>query len=142
MYSGLIHTHSGLRWVVFILILMAIIYAVQAMNSKQPVSATGKRVSFFALISTHIQIVIGLILYFKSPKVQFSSETMKNDLLRFFTMEHVVMMLIAVTLVTIGNRMAKSGNGKKMFWYYLIGLIVIIAGIPWPFRAALGGQWF
>jgi uncharacterized membrane protein len=63
-------------------------------------------------------------------------------MLRFFTMEHTVMMLIAVVLITIGHRQAKIGNLKKQFWYYIIALIVIIAAIPWPFRAMLGSGWF
>ena len=77
-----------------------------------------------------------------SPKVQFSENTMSNGLLRFFTMEHTLMMLIAIILVTIGNRMAKTGNAKRVFWYYFIALVIILAAIPWPFRTELGAGWF
>ena len=141
MYPILQSSHSGLRWVVLILIIACILVAMGAMG-KKPLSASAKKISLFALIATHLQTVLGLALYFMSPKVQFSGETMKNSMLRFFTMEHILMMLIAVILVTIGNRQAKSGNGKKMFWYYFIALVIILAAIPWPFRAELGGTWF
>ena len=141
MYNAFIHTHSGLRWIVLLLIIACVIAAAGALGGK-PLSASVKKLSFFALISTHVQTVIGLVLYFISPYVQFSSETMKNDQYRFYTMEHILMMFIAVVLVTIGNRQAKVGNGKKMFWYYFIALVIILAAIPWPFRTQLGGGWF
>ncbi len=142
MYEGLVHTHSGLRWIVLLLIILTVFNAVSGMGGNKPVSPGLRKLSLFALISTHTQVVLGLILYFMSPKVQFSSETMGNAMLRFFTMEHTLMMLIAVILVTIGNRFAKVGNAKKVFWYYFIALIIILAGIPWPFRTLLGSSWF
>jgi hypothetical protein len=76
-----------------------------------------------------------------SPKVEFSSGTMSNSVFRFFTVEHTVMMLIAIILVTLANRWAKQGNVKKVFWHYFIALIIILAAIPWPFRE-LGAGWF
>ena len=142
MYEGLLHFHSGLRWIVLILIIINVINALGGFSGKKVWSEKDKKLSLFALISTHLQTVLGLVLYFMSPKVQFSSNTMGNAMLRFFTMEHLVMMFIAVVLVTIGNRMSKAGNVKRVFWYYFIALVIIIAAIPWPFRGALGGSWF
>ena len=142
MYEGLLHFHSGLRWIVLILIIINVINALGGFSGKKVWSEKDKKLSLFALISTHLQTILGLVLYFMSPKVQFSSNTMGNSMLRFFTMEHLVMMFIAVVLVTIGNRMSKAGNVKRVFWYYFIALVIIIAAIPWPFRAALGGSWF
>ena len=142
MYQGLLHAHSGLRWIVLLLIIINVINAAGGFSGKKVGSPRDKKLSLFALISTHTQVLLGLSLYAMSPKVQFTANTMSNPLLRFFTMEHTVMMLIAVVLITIGHRQAKSGNLKKQFWYYIIALIVIIAAIPWPFRAMLGGQWF
>lgn len=142
MYEGLVHMHSGLRWVVLLLIILTVFSAVSGLGGNKPVAPGLRKLSLFALIATHTQVVLGLILYFMSPKVQFSSETMGNSMLRFFTMEHTVMMLIAVILVTIGNRWAKAGNAKKVFWYYFIGLLIILAAIPWPFRTMLGSSWF
>ena len=142
MYQGLLHAHSGLRWIVLIMIIITVINAIRAMNGNNVFNANDKKLSLFALISTHLQAVLGLTLYFMSPKVEFSESTMSNSMLRFFTMEHTLMMLIAIILVTIGNRMAKTGNAKRVFWYYFIALVIILAAIPWPFREALGGGWF
>lgn len=142
MYSAVLHFHSGLRWIVLILVIINVVNALDGMNKKRQSTPRDKKLSLFALISTHTQVVLGLLLYSISPKVEFSANTMSNAVLRFFTMEHTVMMLIAVILITIGHRMAKAGNFKKHFWYYFIALVVILAGIPWPFRAMLGGGWF
>ena len=75
-----------------------------------------------------------------------SAEAMSDRLLRFFTVEHLVGMLIAITLITIGYSRAKrhSTDLKKFratFWFYLIGLIVILLSIPWPFQG-YGTGWF
>lgn len=141
MYSMLVHTHSGLRWVLFVLIVMVIFQALSADKSASGM-ASMKKLSLFALIGAHVQAVLGLILYAISPKIQFSASTMSNSMLRFFTVEHGLMMLIAIILITIGNRKAKAGLAKPTFWYYLIALIIILAAIPWPFRTELGGSWF
>ncbi len=142
MYPILLHVHSVMRWIVLILIIINVINALGGLNGKKVFSARDKRLSLFALIATHLQAVLGLIMYWMSPKVQFSSDTMSNSMLRFFTMEHTLMMLIAIVLVTIGNRMAKTGRVKQVFWYYFISLLIILAAIPWPFREALGSGWF
>lgn len=141
MYQGLLHAHSGIRWIVLILIIINVINAAGFLKGNKVFTAKDKKLSLFAMSFTHLQAVLGLVLYWMSPNVRFSSETMSNSLLRFFTVEHTLMMLIAIVLVTIGNRMAKTGNGKRVFWYYFIALIIILAAIPWPFREALGAGW-
>ncbi len=146
MNSILIHTHSGLRWVALVLIVGAIINSMLS-KSRNTYEKKDKLLNLFAMISLHLQLTIGLILYFVSDKVQFSAGWMKNTLLRFYGMEHVLLMLLAIIIVTIGRRKAENASeaaqkhGKIMVWY-AIGLLLILAGIPWPFRATLGGGWF
>jgi len=142
MYSGLQHAHSGLRWVALILILWVIVQAVSGMGKSAADNAGLRRPSLMAMITAHLQAVIGLGLYFMSPKVMFSGEMMKSGVHRFFTMEHTLMMLIAIVLITLGHRKAKAGLAKPTLWYYLIALVLILAAIPWPFRTELGGSWF
>ena len=141
MYNALLHSHSGLRWVVLILLIINILNAYRA-KSGTGLTATDKKMSLFGLIATHVQFIIGLVLYWKSPKVHFGEGMMSNDSFRFFTMEHSVLMLVAIVLITLGNRDAKTGNAKKMFWKLFFALILMLLGIPWPFREALGGSWF
>lgn len=142
MYSALLHSHSGLRWILLILLVATIFSVIGKRNGKTPLTAQDKKLSLFTLIATHLQAVLGFGLYAMSPKVAFTGETMSNSTFRFFTMEHTLMMLIAIILITLGNRYAKNGNASKLFTFYVIALLVILAAIPWPFRTALGGSWF
>ncbi len=143
--SGLVHAHSGLRWVVLILLLMAIFNAFSKKNGGTWTDKD-KKITLFAMVFTHIQLVIGLILYFTSAKVVFSGDMMGNSVLRFYAVEHILMMLVAIALITVGYSKAKraASDAKKfgaVATFYLIGLILILASIPWPFRN-LGGAWF
>ena len=141
----IIRSHSGLRWVVLILLLAAIGNALMKLKSNE-YSKTDKMLNLMAMVFLHVQLLLGLILYFTSGKVTFSEGWMKIPLFRFFGMEHLVGMIIAIALVTIGRKKAekKEVPGQKhktvLIWY-VIGLIIILAFIPWPFRG-FGSQWF
>lgn len=137
MYPMLVHSHSGLRWVVLVLLLAAIFNAGTKMGGKASYTDKDKKLGLFTLIFSHVQLVIGIVLYFISPKVQT---------FRFFRMEHLAMMIIAIALITIGYSRAKrnaddAGKFKTTFWFYLIALLAILAGIPWPFMG-YGSAWF
>jgi hypothetical protein len=144
MNSILTHAHSGLRWVALILLILAIVNAFTAKTYEKK----HRMINLFAMVSLHTQLLIGLIQYFgTSTKVQFIEGWMKNPLLRFYGMEHILLMIIAIVLVTIGHSKSKKGTTpeekfKPVKLFYLIGLILILAGIPWPFREVLGGGWF
>lgn len=146
MYNILQSAHSGLRWLVLVFLLAAIVNALMKWQSKAEPKKMDKTIALLGLMFTHIQIVIGLVLYFISPKVAFVEDWMKDSALRFYGMEHIVMMIIAAVLITIGYSKAKRQDAPKKFKttfiFYLIGLLVILAAIPWPFRAELGGGWF
>lgn len=146
MYNGLLHAHSGFRWLVLIFLIWALFQAITGFSSKRAYKKSDRLSALLGMIFCHIQMLIGLILYFISPKVAFTSGTMENDMLRFFTMEHIVMMAIGIALITIGFRSAKEltddvAKHKKILIFYSIGLLIILAGIPWPFRE-LGAGWF
>ena len=140
----LVHAHSGLRWLVLGLLLYAIFNAIG--KNKSSYEKRDKMVNLFAMISLHIQLLLGLILYFISPKVSFASGWMKDVAWRFYGMEHLIGMLAAIVVVTVGRKLAEKQESailknKKIALWYVIGLVLIIASIPWPFRG-LGGQWF
>lgn len=146
MYNGLLHAHSGLRWIALVLILAAIFNAL-ASKSKGTYEKKDKMLNLFAMITLHTQLLIGLGMYFMSPKVQFSEGWMANGTLRFFGLEHFIGMLLAIVVITIGRKKAEKSienadKHKKIITWYIIGLLLIIAFIPWPFRTALGGAWF
>jgi len=142
--NGLIAAHSGLRWIVLLILLVAIFRAIIRRNTKE-YDKSDQRVNLFALIFTHIQVTIGIILLFVTSKVSFEPGWMKVDYLRFYVMEHIPLMLIAAILLTIGRKKAekKAVSTKKhttIIVFYTITLLLILAAIPWPFRIA-GAGW-
>lgn len=147
LYTILQHAHSGLRWVVLILLLWAIWGAFQGRSKSAAFSDADRKRGLFAMISAHVQLLLGLSLYFLSPYVKFEGGVMKDSLLRFYTVEHISLMLIAIALITLGyTRIRKKADDRSKFQtqfvFFLIALLLILAAIPWPFRAGLNGNWF
>lgn len=147
MHEILVRSHSGLRWVALILLLVAIFNAI-ASRSKGQYLKKDKMINLFAMVFLHVQLLLGLILYFTSPKVTFAAGWMKVTPARFFGLEHIALMILAIVLVTIGRKKAEKETNpakkhNKIILWYVIGLILIFASIPWPFRANLGvTTWF
>lgn len=141
-YNILVSAHSGLRWLVLIFLFIALFQTFTKRGKFGDIKES--RFVLLTLIFTHIQLLAGLILYFISPKVQFGGSTMGSSVLRFFTVEHSLLMIIAVILITMGYSRAKRSTKpfNVAFNLYLIALILILIGIPWPFREALGAGWF
>jgi hypothetical protein len=130
MYTGLLHLHSILRYVVLILVLLSIFQAFAAGN--KPYTAANKKVNLFALISAHTQLLIGLVLYFISPKVDFSQ--MSNPITRYWNVEHISMMVLAIVLITIGYSKSKKAIEAKakhraIYVYYTIAIVVVLLAI-------------
>lgn len=146
LYTAIKHAHSGLRWVVLVLLVLAILNAFGKRRGGS-VYPGKEKLALFAMISVHVQLLLGLVLYlWLSPLVSFEGNVMGNAVTRFYTVEHLVGMLIGIALVTIGyskaKRQAELNKGwKTISTFYLLGLLVIIASIPWPFRE-LGAGWF
>ena len=146
MYNGLLHAHSGLRWILLVLIVWAIIKAISGWTGQKEYQKSDRLSALLALIFTHIQLLIGLGLYFMSPKVSFESGVMESSVLRFYTVGHITMMIVAIALITFGFSSAKRmevslAKHKRVAITYGIGLLIMIASIPWPFRG-LGAGWF
>ena len=134
----LVRAHSGLRYVVLALLIAAIYVA---FTKRSEPKAPYSKVYLFAMIATHTQLLIGLILYAMDWGVKVRFDMMGDKFYRFYTVEHIVGMLIAIALITVGHAQGKKLNHGKVFTYYLIALILIFLSIPWPFRN-LGAAWF
>jgi hypothetical protein len=144
LYNILVKAHSGLRWVVLLLLIAAIVTAFRKWQNRDDYLAADNRLYLFAFISTHVQLLLGLILYFISPKVNW--ELIADKLYRFYTVEHLVGMLIAIALITVGRVRSRKAGGavqkhRLVFTFYVLGLLVMLASIPWPFRVA-GAGWY
>ncbi|MEL7161164.1 MAG: cytochrome B [Bacteroidota bacterium] len=146
LYTIVKHTHSGLRWVVLALLIAAIVKAFGKRRGGTVYPGKDK-LALFAMISVHVQLLLGLVLYlWLSPYVSFEGDVMGNRLTRFYTVEHLTGMLIGIALVTIGYSKAKrqaelNAGWKSISVWYFLGLLLIIASIPWPFREGLNGSW-
>jgi hypothetical protein len=146
MYNGLLHLHNVLRWVILILLVIAMVQAFAARSGK---SAGGlKKTSLFLLISAHINLLIGLYQYFVGPwgwktiQTYGMSEVMKNTALRFWAVEHITGMLIAITLITIARGKVKKTQYASASALYVVALLILLVTIPWPFRESVGRALF
>lgn len=144
--GALVHAHSGLRWLALALLLFAIVNAILKLKSGK-YEKSDKMLNLFAMVLLHIQILVGTILSFVTGKISYAEGWMKNPQYRFFGLEHILLMVIAVTLITIGRKKAEKAidpakKHKTILIWYVIVLVIIFIAIPWPFRTALGGSWF
>ncbi|RYZ94926.1 MAG: cytochrome B [Sphingobacteriaceae bacterium] len=134
IYSIFKQLHSGFRYIVLLLILAAIVTAFVNWLGKKDYTNGNRKLNLFAMISAHIQFLFGLILYFLSPFVQFTSQTMKDAETRYWTMEHVVLMFFAIALITVGHGKSKKilvaeGKHRAIAIFYSLAVLVIILAI-------------
>jgi len=146
LYSILKHAHSGFRWIVLFLLVAAVVNAFLKWRKQSAMAPSDRKLNLFALIFTHVQFLVGIVLYFISARVVFSPESMKDAINRFFLVEHPSLMIAAVLLITVGYSRAKGASSedvafRRTFWFYLIGLLLILLGIPWPMQG-YGTGWF
>jgi uncharacterized membrane protein len=134
MYTGLLHTHSLLRYFILIALVVVIVKALIGLVNKQPYGKWDNKLGLYLFIFTHMQLLVGLILYFDSPLVKFGSDTMSDKTTRYWTVEHIFAMLIAVVLITLARTTSKrmSNDGakhKRMAIFNFVAFAVIVAMI-------------
>ena len=141
MLEILVLIHSVLRWFLLVGLGMVVINAL-IHRTALVMRESDRKIYVFTMIFFHVQLLLGLILYFLSTKVSFTVEMMKITTLRFYTLEHGLGMILAVALVTIGKKQADISRApyKKLLFYYGLALFVTLISIPWPFRH-LGAAW-
>ena len=142
--------HNLLRWLVLLFGFWAVISAVSGKTSNRDYLPGDSRSNFFFMLSMDIQLLIGLILYFNGvwfESLKHIGESMKDPYIRFFTIEHEMMMIIAWILVHAGRiavKKAVTSRSKfnKTLVFFGIALLLILIAIPWPFREAVSRPWF
>ncbi|WP_121964250.1 hypothetical protein [Myroides sp. N17-2] len=128
--------HSGVAYLAVIFLVIAVINAFMGMSANKEFKDKDKKLGLFALIFTHTQLLLGLILYFVSPMVQGFGVAMKDSTLRLYALEHPLINIIAIVLITIGwSKHKKDVDNKTKFKrfaiFYTLGLILILSRIPW-----------
>lgn len=146
--------HNLLRWVVLLAGVWTLLNALRGTFNKSPFTANDNRSNLIFMISCDIQLLLGLILYFNNAWYERLKSgmgpVMKDSFLRFFTVEHISMMLIAWILVHVGRTSVKraatdAAKHKKMLIFFGLALLLILAAIPWPFRTEIAKplfRWF
>lgn len=136
MYEIIQKFHSGWAYLTLLILVVAVLNAVVGLVSKKEFVSKDRKIALFALIVTHIQILVGVILYFVSPLGWASFGQMSDKALRLTSLEHPLINIIAVVLITIGwskhKKLESSDTKFKTFSiYYSLGLLLILSRIPW-----------
>ena len=141
MYSILKFIHSYWAYLTLALLLFAIINAFRGKATQKTFASKDLRISVFALIFSHIQLLVGLILYFVSPWFSYWSDlgmggVMKNSDARLYLVEHPVTNLFALLLITLGwslhkRRTKDEKKFSRIALFYGLGLVLLLSRIPW-----------
>jgi NADH:ubiquinone oxidoreductase subunit 2 (subunit N) len=136
MYTFIQKFHSGWAYLALLLLVIAVANSMIGMSSKKQFTAKDRKIAMFGLIATHIQLVVGLILYFVSPLGSAVFGQMKDAALRLTSLEHPLTNLIAITLITIGwskHKKATTNEAKfkSIAIFFGLGLLLILSRIPW-----------
>ena len=133
--------HSGWAYITLIILIFAVVNAIIGLNSKKEFTDKDLRISLFTLIVAHIQLIIGFIAFFVSAQFEYVLDNgmgaaMKEPTIRLFVVEHPLMMILAIVLITMGFSKHKKqntdkGKFKTIALYYGLGLLFVLSRIPW-----------
>lgn len=137
--------HNILRWAVLLFGLWTVFSAMSGVITKRNYTQADSRSNFLFMLSCDIQLLLGLVLYFANSwfeRLKDLGNNMKDANNRFFTMEHSLLMIIALVLVHVGRVSVKKANTpaakhKRTLIYFGLAIVLILAAIPWPFREAI-----
>ena len=141
METGLLHLHNALRWVVLLLLIWNL---VQAITKKESIRSS----SLLLMIASHTMLLIGLYQTIAGRygwtklNLPEGSSVMSDSFYRFFLIEHPVLMITSIVLITLARGKAKQLNYRSVTWLLGIALVLILAGIPWPGRELVGRPLF
>ncbi len=140
MYETILSVHSYWAYLVLFILIVAVVNALIKTFGDKEYEAKDFRISLFTLIVSHIQLLIGLILYFVSPRFELWSElgggVMSNSIARLYLIEHPFVNIIAVALITIGyskhkKKLTSLVKLKTIAIFYSIALVLLLSRIPW-----------
>ena len=141
MFETVKFLHSYWAYLVLVILVISTFNALIKYFGNKEFGAFDFRISLFTLIVMHIQLLIGLLLYFVSPYFSILLETgmgnvMKDSVLRSNIVEHPLTMIIAVVLITMGyskhkKKLTSKPKFKLLAIFYTLALIFVLAKIPW-----------
>ncbi len=141
MYPYLVFAHSWLRWIFLALVVLVLVQSWLGYLNKQNFTEGNRKSSLFLLIATHLQLVLGLLLYgIFSPNTQQAFKdfgaAMRDSNLRFWAVEHISVMLIGIVLIQIGYSKAKRATeSQAKHWnlaiFTTIAVVLMLTRINW-----------
>ena len=139
MYTGLLHLHHWLPFVYLLLMLVVLVQNFLVWKSDNPFTDKLARQNKIAVLLTHLQITVGLILLaiaIINKRIPDMGTVMGDAGLRFKYVEHPTTMILAAVLITIGNAKSKraeaaSAKAKSVVIWFAIGLFLIALRMPW-----------
>jgi len=139
MYAGLLHTHSFLRFLVLAFLILVVANSYLGWSGKKAFGKLDNILGLSLFSVTHTQLILGLLLYFQSAFVRFGSDTMKDPQLRYWTVEHITIMLASIVLITMARITSKkmtddAAKHKRMFLFNGIALVLILLAIAMSMR--------
>ena len=154
MNEGLVHLHNFLRWIILVLLVLSIVKSYTGWKQKKVFSQGDRKIWLFTMIAAHTTLILGLYQWLAGRYGMLTTELpagttsmMKDKFYRFFWMEHPLTMILAIVMITLGYGVAKKAipdetKYRKAFWFFVIALLLIFIGMPWPFREIIGRPWF
>lgn len=139
MYTGIQHLHSGIAYLALFALIVVIIYMLIGSLSNREFTEKDRKIGLIAFVLSHIQLLVGLILYFLSPlglEMLKSGTAMSDPAARLIALEHPLINIIAIVLISIGYIRAKKTGASRarfrsIYMMYAIGLVLILSRIPW-----------
>ncbi|MFN8310820.1 MAG: hypothetical protein U0T73_12735 [Chitinophagales bacterium] len=151
MYFYLLIFHSFFRWLVLASLSFAIFRAWTGWIKKLPFTGFDNSIRHWTATIAHIQLVLGITLYIVSPLTQYFRanfhEAVHDREIRFFGMEHSLVMTVAILVLTIGSMLAKrkltdTEKFKTMAWWFTASLLLLLTSIPWQFSPLVSRPYF
>ena len=136
MYEFIQKFHSGWAYLAILVLVIAVVNSFIGKSSQKEFTPKDRKIALFALIGTHTQLLVGLVLYFVSPLGSAAFGQMKNEAYRLTSLEHPLINIIAIVLITIGWSKHKKvatneAKFKSIAIFYGLGLVLILSRIPW-----------
>jgi hypothetical protein len=136
MYEFIQKFHSGWAYLALLLLVIAVLNSVIGMVLKKEFSSKDRTIALLGLIAAHIQLLVGLVLYFVSPIGKAGLAEMSNAAMRLTALEHPLINIIAIVFITIGwskhkKVISSEAKFKPISIFYGVGLLLILSRIPW-----------
>lgn len=134
MYTFLLHAHSGLRWLILVAVTIAVLKSLVGLFAGTEYSKFDKIVAVAFVGMMHLQLLIGLVLYFiYSPHITYN---MSDPVSRFWSVEHLALMLFAVAAAQVGRSISKKTTDAQVKFrfqsiFFGMSLVLMLLGIPW-----------